>query len=311
MSGSDDVSWQTLRRIVRSWAGDSAEIGEVRHLHGGAVSNTLGILLESGAKAVLKISPHRVDRSVMRESRQLEHLRAIGVPVPKVYLARLADLDEPDSYLLMEHIDGVDLATAREQCSAGEYDRLQEEFAGIVVKMHGRTAERYQRVGVEGAEGETFESWPAFFARVYEGMWRELEKDPATTKACKKAFNKVHDALPRLLAHEDKPRLVHWDLWTSNVLVSRNGDGWGVAAILDPMCKYGHAEGELAYLEMFQTVNSAFMKRYKTCLKVSEGYARWRRGVYQLYFTMDHAAFFGGQYHAKLAEAADRVAGEI
>lgn len=311
MSASEDVSWQTLRRIARSWAGDSVEIEEVRHLHGGSVSNTMAIVLNTGEKAVLKISPHRVDRSVAREAQQLSHLRVIGVPVPAVYRWKLGDLDEPDSFLLMEHVEGIDLAKAKAQCSTAEFEALQDDLARIVLVMHGQTSDVYMRVGTTGAEGAEFAEWPAFFRSVYDGMWRELEKDSATEKSCRKAFNKVHDALPKLLTHGDVPRLVHWDLWSANVLAAPGKEGWKVTAILDPMCKYAHAEVELAYLEMFQTVNGAFMRRYKRELKLDEGYAALRREVYQLYFLMDHAAFFGGQYHGKLAEAAERMASRL
>lgn len=308
VSTSEDVSWDTLRRIIRQWAGNGVDIAEIRHLHGGAVSNTLGLTLDDGRKAVLKISPHRVDRSLVREAQQLNHLRFLGVPVPTVYQWRLADLDEPDSYVLMEFVEGVDLAQAKEQLSRAEFDAVQEDLARIVVTMHRQVGKAYMRVGATGTDGAEFSSWPAFFRGVYDGMWRELEKDPHTTAACRKHFNKVHDRLETLLAHDDQPRLVHWDLWTANVLVGPNGK---VGAILDPVCKYAHAEAELAYLELFQTVTPAFMKAYRRELPVSPDYEKRRRDVYQLYFLMDHAAFFGGPYHEKLAAAAAKVAATL
>lgn len=307
MSTSEDVSWETLRKIVRQWAGPRVDIEEIRHLHGGAVSNTLGLKLDNGQRAVLKISPHRVDRSLVREAQQLNHLRFLGVPVPTVYQWRLADLDEPDSYLLMEFVPGVDLAQARETLSRAEFDAVQEDLARIVTTMHRQVGKAYMRVGATGEDGAEFASWPVFFHRVYDGIWRELEKDPHTSAACRKHFNRVHDRLEALLAHDDQPRLVHWDLWTANVLVA----GGKVGAILDPVCKYAHAEAELAYLELFQTVTPAFMKAYRRELPISSEYERRRRDVYQLYFLMDHAAFFGGAYHEKLAASAAAVAAKL
>lgn len=305
MSTSDDVSWDTLRRIVRQWAGSKLDIEEIRHLHGGAVSNTLGLKLNNGEQVVLKIAPHRVDRSLAREAQQLNHLRFLGVPVPTVYQWKLADLDGPDSYVLMEFVEGMDLAAARESLGEAAYESVQQDLARIVVTMHKQVGKAYMRVGASGQDGQEFSSWSEFFRGVYDGIWRELEKNAHTSPVCRKHFNRVHDRLDKLLAHDDVPRLVHWDLWTANVLV---GDEGKVRAILDPVCKYAHAEAELAYLEMFHTVTPAFMKAYRRELKASDGYER-RREVYQLYFTMDHAAFFGGPYHDKLEAAAAKVAG--
>lgn len=304
-SSESDVSWETLRRIVRPWAGNSAELAEVTHLHGGSVSDTLGILLKDGTRCVLKYCPHRVDRNVTREAQQLAHLRLLGIPVPSVYKFQLADLDYPDSWLLMEWVDGVDLAEARQRCTDHEYERLQHELAEVVLKMHEHTGPAYMRVGTDDVECA---NWPQFFVDVYAPMWAELDKNPATSKACRKNFLKVQESLPRLLANDDSPRLVHWDLWAGNVIVKKSDHGWNISAVLDPMCKYAHAEAELAYLEMFQTVTRAFLDAYKAVMRPVEAYARFRRQIYQLYFLMDHAAFFGGSYHDKFAAAAEKAA---
>src|SRR3954468_16412813 len=85
MSNRDDISWPLLRRIVQEWAGPSAELAEARHLEGGVINTTLCLKTEDGDKAVLKISPHRVNLDYQREAHQLELLRSVGLPSPKVY----------------------------------------------------------------------------------------------------------------------------------------------------------------------------------------------------------------------------------
>lgn len=308
-SSESDVSWQTLRRIVRGWAGGSAELAEVRHLHGGSVGETLGLVLQDGARAVLKVSAHRVDRSVVREAQQLAHLRMLGIPVPTVFGWHLADLDQPDSWLLMEWVEGVDLAKAKEQTSAEQYDALQRELARVVLSMHSQVGHAYMRVG---ADDEECPDWATFYERIYAPMWATLLKSDQTSKQCRKHCERVREALPRLLSHGDQPRLVHWDLWSGNVLAAPDAGGaWRVTALLDPMCKYAHAEAELAYLEFFGTVNKAFLEEYKRTLRPGDGYAQVRRPVYQMFFLLDHAAFFGGAYHEKLAAAAERVAAMV
>src|SRR2546421_6186244 len=93
-----DISWQLLRRIVHDWAGNSAELADVKPLTGGCISDTLALHIKDGARAVLKISTHRVDRSYLDEAEQLRLLKKIGVPVPEVYACKLGTLDDPHSY---------------------------------------------------------------------------------------------------------------------------------------------------------------------------------------------------------------------
>jgi len=132
----NDISWQVLRRIVHDWAGSSAELTEVKPLEGGCINTTLALMTAGGPRAVLKISPHRVNREFLREADQLAHLRRLGIPVPEVYFSHLADLENPHSYLLMEFVDGVDLNSARQHCTADEFDDLQRHLAELVLILH-------------------------------------------------------------------------------------------------------------------------------------------------------------------------------
>jgi len=124
---------------------------------------------------------------------------------------------------------------------------------------------------------------------VYDPIWHEVEKDPHLNKHCRKQIGKVHEKLDRFIVHSDKPRLVHFDLWNTNVMVNRDASGkWKVAALLDPNCKYAHAETEIAYLELFHTVTPAFMKAYQQRHKLPPEYHKFRRPIYQLYPLINH-----------------------
>src|SRR5437016_5781812 len=118
----DEISWQMLRRIVHDWVGTAAELAEVKPLAGGSISTTVAITTNRGERAVLKVSQHRVDRSYVHEAYQLNVLRAVGLPTPQVYSCKVGTLDEPFSYLLMEFVDGADLAEARNRCTPEQYD---------------------------------------------------------------------------------------------------------------------------------------------------------------------------------------------
>ena len=290
-----DISWSVLRQIMSDWAGDAAQIAEVRPLEGGCINTTLCITTENNGRAVLKIAPHRVNREFEREAAQLKLMAELGVPVPKVYAQKTASLDDPHSYILMEFIDGVDLAEAKRQCTPEEFDALQAHLADIVAQLHDRTGSAYQRVAHH--EGRQFDSWPKFFRHVYDPIWQECEKSPHLPVKARKQIAKIHENLDTLLATDDPPRLVHWDIWSSNLLVKRHEhNGWKVAALLDPNCKFAHSEAEIAYMDLFHTITGAFLKEYQTHHKLDEEYHNSRKWVYQLYPMIDHVVLFGEQY---------------
>src|SRR5439155_4744329 len=167
------------------------------------------------------------------EAYQLTLLKNCGVPVPEVYCWKIGTLDDPFSYILLEFIEGVDLGEAKRRATPEEFDKLQCELADIVSAMHDNTNERYMRV-MEG--GESFDAWPKFYRSVYDSIWHEVEKEPHLPRHCRKQIGKIHERLDRFVAHGDKPRLVHWDLWNTNVLVRRDdaSEKWKIAALLDP-----------------------------------------------------------------------------
>jgi fructosamine-3-kinase len=301
-----ELSWTTLRAIARRWNGDRAELAEVRTLDGGHVSTTVQLTLKSGEQGVLKISPHRVDRSYEREAFQLELFRSVGVPVPRIYLQQTASLDSPDSFLLMEFIEGTDLAHAKKECSQEEFDGLQDQLAEIVSLLHDQTGTEWCRATPDHADASP--SWASFYHSVYDPLVRDLEKNAAVPAKVRKHILKLHDRLDSLLAHDDRPRLLHWDLWSTNIRCRRNGAGkWSIAAILDPECKYAHFEAEIAYLDLFHTVNPAFYAAYGRHRQLGADYHNRRKPIYQLYPLVNHVCNFGEPYIKLLVAQAEKT----
>ena len=304
-----DISWTVLRRIVKQWAGDSAELAEVRPLIGGCVNLTLGLKTKDGQSAVLKICAHRVNHAYAHEVFQLELLRKIGLPAPQVYAWKIGSLDDPYSYILMEYLDGMNLGQVKKTCSADEFDHLQCHLAELVLAMHEQTAPGYGRVRCDAAHCE---KWPIFFREVYEPMLRDVAKSRVLPVKCGRHLQKIHEKLDRILMDVDRPRLVHWDMWSTNLLAKRNGDGrWHISGILDPNCKYAHAEAELAYMELFHTATPSFFKAYQQRHKLSTEYHQVRKLIYQLYALVNHVHVFGQEYVAPLIAAEQRVSAVV
>ena len=304
---SADISWQVLRQIVHDWAGSSAELAEVRPLEGGSVSTTLDLETRDGQRAVLKITPHRVDRTYADEACQLNLLREFGLPVPQVYKWEIGTLDRPFSYLLEEFVDGQDLAAVKGCCTPDEFDVLQAELAEVVLRLHSNTSGQYMRVSM--SDPKRFDAWESCYRESFDPIWHEVEKSNLLPPKNKKTVARVHERLGALLAHDDQPRLTHGDLWSTNLLLRRDGEGkWRLAALLDPNCRYGHFEAELAYLELFHTVTPGFLKGYQHGRRLHPDYHRVRKPVYQLYEMLNHLCIFGHEYLKPTVAAIERVA---
>jgi fructosamine-3-kinase len=296
-----------LRRIVQDWAGTAAELTEVKNLDGGSVNTTLALTTKSGDRAVLKVSPHRVNRQYLAEAYQLNILRTIGLPAPQVYASTVGDLDNPVSYLLMEFLDGITLARARRECSEEQFDHCQMHLAEQMLALHQNTHTHYTRL-TDGDRIE-FDAWPAFYRHVYDGHWAECERTASLPVKVRKTIGKVHERLDRLIGHDDCPRLVHWDVWSTNVLARPDEHGrWWVCGILDPNCKYAHAEAEIAYMDLFKTTTPAFARAYQQTRRLPPDYHRVRKHVYQLYELINHVNAFGKEYVPPLLACVERLA---
>lgn len=302
-----DISWQMLRRIVHDWVGTSAELAEVQRLDGGCVNTTVSVKTTGGDRAVLKISPHRVNRSYVHEAYQLNCLRDLGLPTPQVYASKVGTLDDPISYLLIEFLEGIDLHAARARTSPDEYDHLQMHLADLVLAMHNNTHDTYTRL-TEGPR-EEFVAWPGFYRRVYDPHWHECQANGHLPGKVRKTIGRIHERLEHLIAHDDCPRLLHWDVWHANILCRPDEHGrWWVSGVLDPNCKYGHAEAEIAYMDLFHTITPAFLRAYQQVRKLHPEYHRVRKHVYQMYELVNHLNVFGHEYLKPLIAAVEKVA---
>lgn len=305
--GDGEIPWALLRRIVQQWAGSSAELVEVKPLTGGSINLTLLLQLKDGTRGVIKLSVHRVNLEYEREAHQLNVLRHLGVPTPEVIDCHVGSLDEPHSYLLLEHVEGVNLNEAKQQSTPEQAEHLQHLLAELLVQLHSNRGEQYGRVTPN--DSPRFDRWPEFYRHIFEKVVREVEHDPHLQTRQQKLIHKIHDRLDRLLVHDDCPRLVHWDIWSANLLVKPTSDGaWQLAAVLDPQCKYAHAEAEIAYLDLFHTSAPGFNRSYQQTFKLDEGYHRVRKLIYQLYTLLNHVQLFGTEYVKPLSAALDRAA---
>jgi len=310
LSLTDGVSWEILRQIIMDSLGRSVAITSVRPLNGGSMSTALLIHIADRPPVVLKIAPHMVMQQYGHEAYQLNLLRDWGLPVPRVFECQIANLDSPHSYLLMEQMPGRTLAEVRGSLSADDFDRVEMHLADLVLSIHARTNVSYKRVHDGGEDGTR--NFVEFFHRIYDPIIDDVLGMKLVDAPLRRRLARIHSRVSPLLEHDDRPRLLHGDLWSSNLLVDQDRQGrWWISAILDPNCRYSHTEIELAYLELFKTVTPAFFRVYEQTQRLTPEYHAYRRDIYMLYSLLNHVRLFGRQYAKPLSAMAERVSGHL
>jgi fructosamine-3-kinase len=109
--------------------------------------------------------------------------------------------------------------------------------------------------------------------------------------------------LETLVGPEEPPARLHGDLWSGNVVTSREG----APVLVDPSIHGGHREMDLAMMRLFGGFPRRAFDAYAERAPLAPG-AEERVALCQLYPLLVHVLLFGGGYVGELAAALRRYA---
>ena len=266
---------------------------------GGCIANSCKLQLSSGRKFFLKQSGGGSSSSFASEARGLEELRKSGVVlVPEV-------VDKGPDFLLLEWIEVGKNST----------DSSMEELGRQLAELHSFRGEKFGFVednylgdspqsNLSSTAGK--DNWAIFFAGNRLHFQAELaEKKGYATPEMRGLLDVLIEKIPDLLSGtEEKPSLLHGDLWCGNYLIDVDGRPW----LIDPAVYYGHREADLAMTSLFGGFAKTFYSAYESALPLVPGYPE-REPLYQLYHLMNHLNLFGTGYYGQVLSILKRYAG--
>lgn len=278
MAGSISSKLETAlgSRIIKS-----------RPLSGGDIADVSLLSLEDGRSVVAKRPRMDQPDTTAVEKMMLKHLKSKSkLPVPEV-------LFQTKGLLVISHIP---------HAGAGDLVAASADVARHVAGLHavrpkgsrpyfGFDKDTY--IGPLPQQNKASGNWVEFFREhrllAMAGSATRTGKMPAELMD---RIETLADKLPDLLPATPPSSLLHGDLWSGNMLL----DGAKAAGFIDPAISYGHAEMDLAFIEMMGGLAPTFFDSYSEISPIDTEFHTVRKYIYKLWPLLVHVRLFGGGY---------------
>lgn len=221
--------------------------------------------------------------------REIHQTRTIRVPQPICW-----GTADGSSYLVLEWIElgGGD---------AQAWEKMGQQLAALhrVSSPQGFGWHQDNTIGSTPQPNPWTASWTEFFTQHRIEYQLQLARRRGGHFPRQQALLAV---IPKLLAHQPEPALVHGDLWSGNAACSQAGE----PVLLDPAVYYGDREVDLAMTELFGGFPAGFYSGYNRAYPLAPEYQQ-RKTLYNLYHIINHFNLFGGSYLAQANRMIDQL----
>ncbi|MGB5529704.1 MAG: fructosamine kinase family protein [Ignavibacteriaceae bacterium] len=264
------------------------KIRSMSSLSGGCISDAYKITTSEDSNYLLKYHLGISDDMFEKEANGLKELaKANAIRIPDV-------LDVDKDYILLEFVS-----------SGIKKKNFFEDFGRRFAEMHKFTANEYgfyedNYIGSNPQKNIPDEteitSWVNFYFNKRILYQLQLaEKLGNSTSELRKGISKLEEKIDKIIGgHNEKPSILHGDLWGGNYMIGENGD----AVLIDPAVYYGHREADLGMTKLFGGFSPEFYKAYNETFPLEDGY-EYRENIYKLYHVLNHLNLFGGGYYSQ------------
>lgn len=264
-----------------------ARIAKSRPLSGGDIADVSLLTLDDGRQVVAKRPRMDQPDTTAAEKMMLKHLMtASELPVPEV-------LFQNKGILVISYLPhaGVSDAASAARDIAYHVAKLHEVPPKNRFPYYGFEKDTF--IGPLPQQNKAADNWCDFF--VERRLLAMAGSATRTGKMSKDLMNRVEAFAGKIedfLPMQPPSSLLHGDLWAGNILI----DGDRAAGFIDPAISYGHAEMDLAFIDLMGGLAPSFFDAYNALRPVEAGYQTTRKVIYQLWPLLVHVRLFGGGY---------------
>jgi fructosamine-3-kinase len=170
------------------------------------------------------------------------------------------------------------------------------DFGIRLAKLHRHSSEKFgidhdNYIGSLPQSNTFHSSWVEFF--IVERMEKQIKLardcgvvSSSTIQQFNRLFSRLNEIFP-----EEKPSLLHGDLWNGNYMTAPDG----TPCIVDPAVYYGFREMDIAMSKLFGGFSPEFYSCYTNEFPLEKGWES-RIDLCNLYPLMVHVNLFGGAY---------------
>lgn len=197
-------------------------------------------------------------------------------------------------------IDGKQFLVLEKIWTLDSVDKTWIQFGRDLAKMHQSTSQHFgfesdNYIGSLVQKNDQKKTWTDFLITQRLQPMIELAVNQGDVNYVEgKIFDSLFAKLDELIPQE-KPALLHGDLWSGNFLVGPAEE----AVLIDPAVYYGHREMDLAMMQLFGGFSPKLFDTYHEIYPFENGW-KDRIELNQLYPLLVHVNLFGRSYWNKV-----------
>ena len=284
---SVNENYQPLFKIIEEK--NNLKINNITSLSGGDINDVFLLNTTEGKKVVKMNSATKFPGMFEAEMAGMKALKAAeAIDVPQMIDVYTENIH---SCLLMEHRE-----------TGSRSSNFWTVFGKQMADLHKNTQPKFgfsedNYIGSLPQQNNEHENIVDFYIKERLEPQFKLAKEQAydlgdTKKFCSELYN---------LIPQEKPALIHGDLWNGNYLVNAEGS----PCLIDPAVAYAPREMDLSMMKLFGGFDSVLFNTYFEEFPVEKGFDD-RVPIWQLYYLLVHLNLFGTGYLGSCKNIIDR-----
>lgn len=293
-----EITAEHAQAILHEWLGEKMRVTALTPLIGGCCNTVVEISFEHPCSPVVVKAGHEPAEHLRREYATLDFFRKnTAFPLPRPYQVDISADAVPFSYLLMQRLPGMNLGDASRWMTPRDRLRIERQIAEAVSDLHTHTGPHFGSIHETSGSAK----WTDHFRADVQAEHDENSRLGLVSARSLERVAELLEYFDDIFDAPGKPRLVHGDIWATNIIVVGQPGSASLSGFVDGGGSYRHAESELAYLEIWQTVGAGFFDIYHRTHPPLEGYPD-RRLIYWLDTLLLHVRCFKTQNYISAAE---------